>query len=147
MTKVSYIEDLDQWMSEFSFYIPVKVRFSETDMFGHVNNVSAFIYFEEARIEFLKQAGVFPQEHDEKVMPIVADLQCDYHRQIYFNETIKLYVKLGHVGNTSLDVHYMALNDNYELSLTGRGRMVMIHSDTEKPVPMNDTMKRQLMAL
>ncbi|SFB24180.1 acyl-CoA thioester hydrolase [Lentibacillus halodurans] len=147
MRKISYIEDMEQWRSEFSFFIPVNIRFSETDMFGHVNNVSAFIYFEEARIEFLKAADLFDNRDNDSSMPIVADLQCDYHKQIYFNEDMKLYVKVNHVGNTSLDVHYMALNDEGELCLTGRGRMVYIQSETGKPVPLTDSMKERLLAI
>ncbi|MFD1362187.1 acyl-CoA thioesterase [Lentibacillus salinarum] len=147
MKKVSYIDNIAQWRSEFSFSIPVKIRFSETDMFGHVNNVSAFIYFEEARIEFLKAAGMFGNQDSDAAMPIVADLQCDYQQQIYFDDNIKLYVKLNHIGNTSLDVHYMALNEKGELCLTGRGRMVYIHPETGKPVPLSDSIKERLMAV
>ncbi|MGP4108388.1 acyl-CoA thioesterase [Virgibacillus sp. L01] len=147
MKTVSYIKDLTKWQSEFSFYIPIKIRFSETDMFGHVNNVSAFIYFEEARIEFLKSVGLFQNEksNDEGV-PIVADLQCDYHKQMYFNEQMWLYVKVNHIGNTSLDIHYMALNDKNELCLTGRGRLVYIDPESGKPIQLMDSMKEKLLA-
>ncbi|MFB4166645.1 acyl-CoA thioesterase [Virgibacillus sp. JSM 102003] len=147
MKTVSYIEDLTKWQSEFSFYIPVKIRFSETDMFGHVNNVSAFIYFEEARIEFLKSVGLFQNENsNDEGVPIVADLQCDYHKQLYFNEQIWLYVKVNYIGNTSLDIHYMALNDKNELCLTGRGRLVYIDPESGKPIQLLDSMKEKLLA-
>ncbi|HLS10143.1 thioesterase family protein [Lentibacillus sp.] len=145
MSKVSYIDNMEEWRSEFSFFIPIRIRFSETDMFGHVNNVSPFIYFEEARIEFLKSVGLFGSDHDNGAMPIVADLQCDYHKQIYFNEDLHLYVKVDHIGNTSFDVHYMGLNGEQELCLTGRGRMVYIKPDTGRPVPLSDSMKEILM--
>ncbi|WP_164668444.1 acyl-CoA thioesterase [Virgibacillus doumboii] len=146
MIKVSYIENMEKWRSEFSFFVPINVRFSETDMFGHVNNVSPFIYFEQARIEFLQSAGLFNNTNNDDGMPIVADLQCDYHKQMFFNEKINLYVKVNHIGNTSLDIHYMALNQKDELCLTGRGRMVYINPETGKPVPLSKTMKEKLMA-
>ena len=114
-------------------------------MFGHVNNVSPFIYFEEARIEFLKTIGLFDDPNDDEGMPIVADLQCDYLQQMFFGEKINLYVKVDHVGNTSLDVHYMALNEKGEISLTGRGRMVYIHPGTGKPIQITDEIKQALL--
>ena len=40
--KASYIEDTQTWASEFTFSVQVPVRFSETDMFGHVNNTVVF---------------------------------------------------------------------------------------------------------
>ncbi|GAA0601247.1 thioesterase family protein [Virgibacillus siamensis] len=144
MSKVTYIDDMEQWRSEFSFYIPIKIRFSETDMFGHVNNVSPFIYFEEARIEFLKAAGLFDRANTDNGMPIVADLQCDYHKQLFFDDPLKLYVKVNHIGNSSLDIHYMAVNEQDKLCLTGRGRMVYINTETGKPVSINESMKEKL---
>ena len=56
--KAAYINDLSTWASEFKFSVPVSVRFSETDMYGHLNNTVPFIYFEYARIEFLKHIGL-----------------------------------------------------------------------------------------
>lgn len=146
MKSVSYIKDMEEWKRGFSFYIPVKVRFSETDMFGHVNNVSPFIYFEEARIEFLKSFGLFGNEQKEKSVPVVADLQCDYLQQMYFDDELRLYVKVNRIGNTSLDIHYMALNQEEEICLTGRGRMVYINADTGAPVSITASMKDKLLA-
>ena len=112
MKRISYIEDFEQWESGFSFYNPVKVRFGEVDMFGHVNNVVAFTYFEEARIALFKELG-FMQEWthaSSETMIVVADLQCNFIKQIYFDEQLKVYVKAGSVGNSSLDLHYMVKN-------------------------------------
>ncbi|MFD1039559.1 acyl-CoA thioesterase [Virgibacillus byunsanensis] len=145
LKSVTYVEDIETWRSEFSFYVPIKIRFSETDMFGHVNNVSPFIYFEEARIEFLKSIGLFGNEQNDEGIPIVADLQCDYHKQLFFNDHIKLYVKVNHIGNTSFDVHYMAMDEKGDVCLTGRGRLVYIHPEIGKPVPLSDSMKEKLL--
>ncbi|GAB3064765.1 acyl-CoA thioesterase [Virgibacillus ainsalahensis] len=147
MKSIPYVKDLEEWRAGFTFSIPINIRFSETDMFGHVNNVSPFIYFEEARIAFLQRAGMFNDEKNEEGMPVVADLQCDYHQQIYFHDHLKLYVKVDYVGNTSFDIHYMALNDKNEITLTGRGRMVYINPGTGKPVPLTDLVKNKLMEI
>src|SRR5690625_1812768 len=144
MKSVSYIENMETWREGFSFYIPIKIRFSETDMFGHVNNVSPFIYFEEARIEFLKSIGLFEDPKQGNGVPVVADLQCDYHQQIYFNDKIELYVKVSQIGNTSLDIHYMALNQKNEICLTGRDSMVYIDPTTGNRITLRESMKKRL---
>ncbi|MBO8156392.1 MAG: acyl-CoA thioesterase [Bacillaceae bacterium] len=145
MGKVSYIEDFESWQRDFEFFIHVNVRFSETDMFGHVNNVSPFIYFEEARIGFFHSIGLFgDMDMKQDRVPVVADLQCDYHRQMYFGDRLKLYVKADEIGKTSVDIHYMCLNQNQELCVTGRGRIVQINPKTGKPVPFTDEQKEKL---
>ncbi|MFD1171372.1 acyl-CoA thioesterase [Oceanobacillus picturae] len=146
MKTISYIENLEEWRSSFSFSTPIKIRFSETDMFGHVNNVSPFIYFEQARIEFLKSVGLFNTKSEKDTgIPVVADLQCDYLQQMYFNENLTMYVKANHVGNTSIDIHYMGVVDG-KVALTGRGRLVYVHPKTGKPMPISEEIKKELLA-
>ncbi len=144
MKKVSYIEDLVQWKKEFEFCTSTTVRFSETDLFGHMNNVSPFIYFEEARIAFLQEIGLFRDLREAIGIPIVADLQCDYDKQLFFNEMIRIFVKPAHIGSTSFDLHYMVINEAGEVVLTGRGRMVYVNQTTGKPMELNEQMKDQL---
>lgn len=146
MRKISYIEDFTKWKEEFSFSIPIRIRFSETDMFGHVNNVSPFIYFEEARIEFLKSVGLFADTEMDGI-PIVADLQCDYLRQLFFEDKLQIYVKASHIGNTSFDVHYMGVNQEEDVCLTGRGRIVYINAATGKPLPLGDDVREKLITM
>lgn len=146
MNRFSYIDDLEKWRSEFEFYINVKIRFSETDMLGHLNNVSSFIYFEEARVEYMKYLGIFSLKKDATVIPVVADLQCDYHTQVFFDDRLKLYIKANTVGNSSIDLHYMAVNQDGIICFTGRGNIVNLNPKTGKPVPLTDDVKEKLLA-
>jgi acyl-CoA thioester hydrolase len=147
LSKIAYIEDLTQWEKEFYFFHPVKVRFSETDMFGHMNNTVPFTYFEEARIEFFKSKG-FMQEWvkpENDTIPVVADLQCDYLAQVYFAEELKLYVKAQRVGASSVDLHYMGKKQNGAICFVGRGTMVQMSKKTGKGSPWTEEMKRLLL--
>lgn len=132
--RANYIEDLSSWEQEFEFYSEVSVRFSETDMYGHLNNTVTFAYFEYARIEFLKHIGLMNDWLDpngEKI-PVVADLQCDYLKQVFFDEKLRIYVKANSLGSSSVDIHYMAKNAKGEIVFTGRGSMVQIDKRTGK---------------
>lgn len=129
------------------FYMTTKVRFSETDMFGHLNNTVPFTYFEEARIEFFKKLG-FMQEwtkNSVEAMVVVADLQCNYIKQVFFDEKLKVYVKAQTIGNSSVDLHYMAKNENGELCLVGRGTMVQVSRKTGKGLPWPEEWKARML--
>lgn len=145
--RISYIEDFEKWESDFSFYNSVKVRFGEVDMFGHVNNVVAFTYFEEARIALFKELG-FMQEwthESSETMIVVADLQCNFIKQIYFDEQLKVYVKAGSVGNSSLDLHYIVKNAEGEVCLVGRGMMVQASKKTGRGEAWPEEWKEKLL--
>lgn len=143
LSRISYIEDFDTWKNEFAFYHEVKVRFSETDMFGHVNNTVPFVYFEQARIEFFKHKGFMQDWVKPKndTIPVVADLQCDYLAQIYFDENLKVYVKADSIGTTSVDLHYMGLREDGIVCFTGRGTMVQFSKKTGKGEPWTKEMR------
>lgn len=146
MRKISYIDDFEKWKQEFSFYTDIKIRFSETDMFGHVNNVSPFIYFEQARIEYLHEKGVFSLDPGVETAPIVADLQCDFIEQMYFGDTLRLFVKANSVGNSSIDIHYLGLNQDEKICLIGRGALVNVDVKTGKPVRISDDVREKLLS-
>jgi acyl-CoA thioester hydrolase len=147
MSRISYIEDLLAWQKEFSFFYLVKVRFSETDMFGHVNNTVPFSYFEEARIEFFKSKGFMQDwlKPENDTIPVVADLQCDFLAQVYFGETLKIYVKAQRVGTSSVDLHYMGQKENGVVCFVGRGTMVQMSKSTGKGSPWTEEMKQLLL--
>ena len=135
--RAKYITDLATWASEFTFSVPVSVRFSETDMFGHLNNTVAFTYFEYARIEFLKHKGLMNHWLDSSsaTFTVVADIQCDYVKQVFFDEALAVYVKAMTIGNSSVDIHYMVQNDKGDIVLTGRGTIVQVGRQSGESVP------------
>ncbi len=134
MKRVSYIEDIETWLGEFSYFNPIWVRFSETDMYGHMNNVVPFIYFEETRTKFLAHLGFMDEwtKKDSAVGVIVADLQCDFLAEVFFGETIKVGVKAATVGRSSVDLHYVGVRENGKPVFVGRGTMVQINRVTHK---------------
>ncbi|MBT2688137.1 acyl-CoA thioesterase [Bacillus sp. ISL-47] len=146
MGKLNYIDDFKTWEEEFIFFHPVKVRFSETDMFGHLNNTVPFTYYEEARIEFFKSKGFMQDwvKPDNETIPVVADLQCDFLSQVFFDEEIKIYVKAAAIGNSSVDLHYMGKKPDGSICFAGRGTMVQISKKNGKGVPWTEEMKELL---
>ncbi|MFS0689044.1 thioesterase family protein [Sporosarcina sp. 179-K 8C2 HS] len=143
MLRIAYIDNMEKWMEEFTFSVPVSVRFSETDMYGHLNNTVTFAYFEYARIEYLKHVGHMEEWLDPNgtTIPVVADLQCDYMKQVFFDEQLSIFVKAESVGNSSVDIHYMAKNAKNEIVFTGRGTIVQIDRTTGKSVPWKSNQK------
>lgn len=141
--RANYIEDFDSWASGFKFSVPLTVRFSDVDLYGIVNNAVTVSYLEFARIEFFKHVGLMSDwlnPHGEKI-PVVADVQCDYLKQMKYDDKIAIFVKINRVGNSSMDIHYMAKNGQDEVVFTGRGTIVQIDSVSGKGFPWTEEEK------
>lgn len=144
--KANYIDNYEKWASDFEFSTPVRVRFSETDMYGHLNNTVPFTYFELARIEFFKFTqlnGWSGMEAPNNIL-VVADLQCDFLQQVFFDELLTVYVKTAKVGSSSMDLHYLVKNEKQIPVFVGRGAIVQIDKKTGKPASWTDE-ERQLL--
>lgn len=148
MAHLSYTGDLDEWKHDFFLYQEVKVRFSETDLFGHMNNTVPFVYFEQARILLFKKVGFIKnlKRTAETTIPVVADLQCDFFSQVYFDESLKIYVKVKKVGNSSADLHYMGTREDGSICFTGRSAIVQIHKETGKSLPWDNDIRQKLLS-
>lgn len=80
-----------------------RVRFSDVDIYGHVNNVKYFEYYQEARLAYLTSLG--RDEHERRFAVVVARVNVDYKRPILFRSepyTIESWV--SRVGNSSFDL-------------------------------------------
>ena len=144
--RAAYIQEVAEWMAGFNFSTKVQVRFSETDMYGHVNNTKVFAYFEFARIEYFKALGFdIANRSGNNNMLVVADIQCDYLKQVFFDETLTIFVKTASIGTSSMDLHYLVKNEKDEVCYTGRGTLVQLNHDTGKGVPLLEEQKKLLL--
>ncbi|HET7531777.1 MAG TPA: thioesterase family protein [Nocardioidaceae bacterium] len=77
-----------------------RVRFSDVDVYGHVNNVKYFEYYQEARLAFLTSMG--RAEEEGRFAVVVARVNVDYKRPILFrSEPYVIESWIDRVGNSS----------------------------------------------
>ncbi len=138
MRRISYVQpDPKSWMEKFHFSIPIKIRYSETDMTGHLNNVSYFIYFEQGRVEYLEHLHLMEILFNEETVCVVADQECQYLAQILINEPLRLYIRAAKLGRSSIDVEYALIEDlTGQLKAVGRGTMVYIDKKSGKSISL-----------
>lgn len=138
MKKVTFVQpDPQSWLEKFRFSIPIKVRYCETDLLGHVNNVSYFMYFEQGRIEYFENLKLTEDLFSDKTVSVVANLECQYLASIYLKDPLKLHVRVANMGRSSLDLEY-ALVVNDRLKAAGRGTIVLVDTNSGKSTPIPD---------
>lgn len=90
-------------MTQYRFYHPVEVRYGDLDPQGHVNNAKHLTYFEQARIQYLIELGLFTRDKSfMEIGVILADVHIKYFEPIYFGQNIKVGVHATRFGNKSM---------------------------------------------
>ena len=123
---------------------PMRVRFSDVDVYGHVNNVKYFEYYQEARLAFLTSMG--RAEEEGRFAVVVARVDVDYMRPILFRSepyTIESWV--DRVGNSSFGLSAEIKDGDTVLS---RAAAVMVTFDlkTQKARPLSPPERERLSA-
>lgn len=91
--------------SEFHFFHPFRVRYSEIDMQGVVFNAHYLTYCDTAITEYMRYLGY--SYNLEQVKESGEDFHLvkstiEYRAPIYFDDVLEVYVKAGRIGRTSL---------------------------------------------
>ena len=109
MPKIEQIiqPDEETWLKKFRFGTDLRVRFCETDALGHLNNVSYFIYYEQARLDYFRELNVMEDLLSGNDMYVVtADLYCQFLGEVYYGEELEVKLRTTKIGNTSFDLEY-----------------------------------------
>ena len=90
-------------MSDFRFYYPIEVRYGDLDPQGHVNNAKYLTYFEQARLAYWIQLGLFAKDQSFMELGVIlADVHITYFEPIYYGQSIKVGVHVSKLGNKSM---------------------------------------------
>jgi acyl-CoA thioester hydrolase len=116
-------------MSDYRFYYPVEVRYADLDPQGHVNNAKHLTYFEQARVAYLINLGLFTKDQSfMEIGIILADVHITYLAPIYFGQSIQVGVQALKLGTKSMTwgQNIVDVHSGKELA---RGQVVLVTYD------------------
>ncbi len=90
-------------MAHFRFYHPMEVRYGDLDPQGHLNNSRHLTYFEQARVAYMIELGLFTKDQSfMELGVIVADVHITYLEPVFFGQNIKVGVHAAKLGTKSM---------------------------------------------
>jgi acyl-CoA thioester hydrolase len=125
----------------FKVFEPEKIRFSDTDMIGHVNNVAFAALLESGRTAF-GQANLFPHMPDG-VLVVMARVEIDYRRELHWPLTVDVGTRIIAIGRSSY-VMGQGIFRGDTCATTGRTTLVMIDRKTRRSHAFPDSYRTVL---
>ncbi|MEY3628868.1 MAG: hypothetical protein RLY91_634 [Pseudomonadota bacterium] len=122
--------------SAFAHFHRIETRWKDNDVFGHVNNVVYYSYFDTAVNAFLIEHGVLDLQRST-IVGLVAETQCRYYSSIAFPDTVYVGLRLAHLGTSSIRYEVgIFRNDDPVASAQGYFVHVYVDRESNRPVPM-----------
>jgi len=139
------VSELDLTLrTTYQFFAGEKLRFSDTDMIGHVNNVAFAALLESGRTAFA-HAHLFPHMPAGMVV-VMARIVIDYRRELHWPAAVDVGSVLSRIGTRSYEIGQGIFLDDTCVT-TGRTTLVMIDKVTRKPVALPEDYRRVLAGL
>ena len=141
-------EPLSQTPSEtrerYPHLLVIPTRWMDNDIYGHVNNVVYYSYFDTVINEYLIRAGGLDIQGGP-VIGLAVETMCQFKRELTFPEPVEAGLRVGKLGNTSV---------RYEIGLFSPGHAapaamghfvhVFVERATRKPTPMPPAIRAAL---
>lgn len=93
----------------YAFFLPIQTRWADNDLYGHVNNVTYYSYFDTAANALLIQEAAFDPKYSPMIGLVVSS-NCQFNQELSYPEIIEVGVAIESMGNSSLSYDLAILN-------------------------------------
>jgi acyl-CoA thioester hydrolase len=130
--------------ADFPHLHAISTRWDDNDVYGHVNNVRFFAFFDTAINDWLIREGGLDVERGD-VIGVCAESHCAYTAAIAFPDAVEVGLRAGHVGNTSVRYELAVFKAGEdEPAATGWFVHVFVDRASRRPVPLPPRMRGAL---
>jgi len=125
-----------------SFSARTRVGFSDTDAQGVVYYGRYNPYFDLARVEYLRSAGLLRDDGPGEFVMRANDVE--YFAPAKFDDELDIEVRVSRIGTTSITYEFAAHLADGTLAVTAHQTLVYIDSNTRRPLPVPDRYREKL---
>jgi len=120
--------------SDYRFTMPIPTRWIDNDVYGHVNNVVYYAYFDTIINRWLIDEGGLDIAKGD-VIGVCAESQCTYLHSATFPDELVGALRVAKIGNSSV-TYEIAIFLGETCCAHGRFVHVFVARDTRKPTPI-----------
>src|SRR5512146_96231 len=134
-------------MDEIRFYHPMEVRYADIDAQGHLNNAKFLTYFEQARIRYFENLGLFRKGQSfMDIGMIVADIHIKFLAPVFLGTPVQIGVRTEGIGNKSITMRETVADaDTGGLFADGTVILVAYDYHTRQTIPVPESWRQKLM--
>lgn len=130
----------DPGRSDYRHFVVIQTRWMDNDVYGHVNNVQYYSYFDTAVNLYMTQQGGLDYLAGQSVGYVV-ETMCRYRRPIAFPEVVEVGIRVARIGRSSV-TYEVGIFKQGEEAICAFGHFVHVYvdraSNTPTPIPDKD---------
>ena len=139
--------DSSEKRQHFKHFLTIPTRWSDNDMYGHVNNARYLTFFELVIMRYIEvDSGLTISDHGVRCFSV--ENMCRYHAPVKYPQTLDAGLRVGKLGNSSVRYEVgLFVEGSDDVSATGYFTDVFVDVKSERPVSIPDPVRQALSKL
>jgi acyl-CoA thioester hydrolase len=92
---------MSETRASYKHFLTIPTRWMDNDVYGHVNNVIYYSYFDTVVNDYLMRHGGLDYR-DGAVVGLVVETMCQYKKSLAFPESVDVGLRVAKIGNSSV---------------------------------------------
>ncbi len=130
--------------ADYRLFLPIATRWMDNDVYGHVNNVVYYAYFDTVINRYLiEEAGL--DIAGGETIGLCVESHCAYLRPVAFPDAIDAGIRVAHLGRSSVRYEIgIFAREEPEVSAHGWFVHVFVDRATRRPTPLPEKFQTAL---
>lgn len=134
--------------ADYSRFEPIETRWSDNDVYGHVNNVVYYAWFDTAVNRMLIAEGLLDIHGTGDSIGLVVETGCRYFASTAFPDAITAGIRVAKLGASSVRYEIgLFRGEEDEAAAVGFFVHVYVDRQTRRPKPLGQAMRQFLETL
>ena len=131
----------------FAIFYSLNTRWADNDIYGHINNVAYYAFFDSVVNRFLiEEGGMRPGK--DNVVGYVVNSSADYFSPLTYPQELELGLRIARMGEKSVTWEIGVFAQGAELSsVTGRFTHAFVDREANKSAAIPSDIRRAIEAL
>jgi acyl-CoA thioester hydrolase len=133
--------------SDYNYFSDISTRWMDNDVYGHINNVVYYSFFDTVINGFLLENKVLDFISGD-VIGLVVETRCNYFESLAFPDKVQAGLNVERIGNSSVTYNVGIFgNDSEAAAAQGHFIHVYVDSKSKRPVAIPDELREVLTSI
>ena len=128
-------------LDDFPVVVKYPLSWGDMDIFGHVNSISYFKYFENANAVYLEKVGFWEIYHKNNIGGVIKELKCNYLNQLFYPDTIEIGARITQFLAEGVQFEYFITSGKSGLAAIGEAHFVFYDYNKKTPIKIPAKLK------
>lgn len=131
-------------MTGYPVTVRTRVAWGDLDLFGHVNNVVYFRYFQAARIAYFDKIGLMQMHRTTGKGPILHSTDCRFLKELSYPDMVTIGATISSMRDRSFVMDYAVESDQVGLVATGSSVIVTLDFKTKQKIAIPEPIRQEI---